>query len=573
MVLLPLFLAVGAVALPFDLAEVRPGLKGICVTEWTDGERWEIPVQVMGVLDGAGPERTAVLVRLEDPRLAGSGVPAGMSGSPVYIDGRLLGAIAFGWAWAREPLAGVTPFARMQRTHVHGAPSAAPPPPSLEQLAELPRGEVPPLSLLPALPRPEGWVPQPVAVAGVPTGGGVAAQILDRAGLAAMPGAAKGGGEGVPQAGEMAAALLVWGDAMLAAGGTVTARQGDTLFAFGHPLFGLGAVALPAARARVLAVQTSFQFPFKLFAVGEKFGAFVADRPAGMVAQVGVPPEGLPLVVTVRRGGEEKRWDFRLARVALLEPLLTAFLVNGALTARGAGVGDATVHLELKASLADGSAPTLRQDFTGLDALARAAAFAGAFLSFLSNSPFPHPPVTRLEARAEHIEAPHRAIITQVFARRQRLRPGEELAVTAHLQPEGGEAVRRTFAIRVPPDTPPGRLDLVVADGAAWTAYSLRAAAVKPASFAQQLTQVALLDSASTLVVALEGFEGGISAPGASMPGLPPSWVATLATGLSPGQATRLRTTTVAVARWRAPYPLEGAFRIPLTVEERGEKP
>ncbi len=573
MLLLSLLLAAQAATLPFELAEVRPGLRGVCVTEWTDGERWEIPVKVMGVLEGAGPERTAVLVRFDDPRFAESGVPAGISGSPVYVDGRLLGAVAFGWAFAREPLAGVTPFAAMRRIDTALAPASSPPPPTLEQLAALASGGDAPLAALPTLPRPPGWVPQPVAMAGFPVAGGFAAEVLDRAGLVSMPGAATGGGGGVPAAGEMAAVLLVWGDATLAAGGTVTARDGDTLYAFGHPLLGLGAVALPAARARVLAVQTSFQNPFKLFAVGEPFGAFVADRPAGMVARVGPVPPGLPVSVAVRRGGEETRWNFKVARIPLLEPLLAAFLVNGALTARGAGVGEATVRLELRATLDDGSTSTVAQDFTGVDALARTAAFAGTFLSFLTNSPFPHPPVVRLEVRAEHTEAPRRALIVQAYPRRQRVRPGEDLVVTVHLQPEAGEVTRIPLAVRVPAETPPGRLDLVVADGTAWTAYTLRATGIKPTSFAQQLAQVALIDTASTLVAALEAFEPGIAAPGASMPGLPPSWASTLAVGLSPAQATRLRTAAVAVARWQAPYPLEGALRIPLTVEEFRETP
>jgi len=572
MLLLSLLLAAQGATLPFELAEVRPGLRGVCVTEWTEGERWEIPVEVMGVLDGAGPERTAVLVRFDDPRFAGSGVPAGMSGSPVYIEGRLLGAVAFGWAFAREPLAGVTPFAAMRRIDATLAPTGAPPP-TLHQLVALARGEGAPLAALPTLPRPPGWAPVPVAVAGLPLAGGFASELLDRAGLSATPGAAAGGGGGVPAPGEMAAVLLVWGDATVAAAGTVTAREGDTLYAFGHPLLGLGAVELPAARARVLAVQTSFQNSFKVFAVGERFGAFVADRPAGMVARVGAVPSGLPLSVTIRRRDEETRWNFHVARLPLLEPLLAAFLVNGAFTARGAGVGDATVRLELAATLGDGSTSTVTQEFTGTDALARTAAFTGAFLGFLSNSPFPHPPVAHLAVRAEHTEAPHRATVAQAYPRRQRVRPGDEVVVTVELQPEGGAPTRVPITVRVPTQTPPGRLDLVVADGAAWSAYALRANAIMPTSFAQQLAQVALLDTASTLVVALEAFEPGIAAPGASMPGLPPSWAATLAVGLSPAQATRLRTAVRAVARWQAPYPLAGAFRIPLTVEEFREKP
>src|SRR5512136_2331126 len=162
--LLPLTLTAALAWL--DPASVRPGQRGVCVTEWTGGERREIPVEVLGVLDAVGPDRTAVLVRLADERMAGSGVVAGMSGSPVYIDGKLLGAVAFGWAFAKEPLAGVTPFATMRKI---GTGVAAPeaPAPTIAQLAALAAGRLQPLAVLPQLPPHDGHGPQLVAVGGL----------------------------------------------------------------------------------------------------------------------------------------------------------------------------------------------------------------------------------------------------------------------------------------------------------------------------------------------------------------------------------------------------------------------
>src|SRR3972149_5511409 len=110
--LLPLTLTAALAWL--DPTTVRPGQKGVCITEWTGGVRREIPVEILGMLDASGPDRSAVLVRLADERMAGSGVVAGMSGSPVYVDGKLLGAIAFGWAFAREPLARGPAFSPMR---------------------------------------------------------------------------------------------------------------------------------------------------------------------------------------------------------------------------------------------------------------------------------------------------------------------------------------------------------------------------------------------------------------------------------------------------------------------------
>jgi len=96
-----------------DLTSIAPGTRGTCVTDVGRGELLEFPVTVLGMQGGAAPEGELVLVRLEDPFFEKAGVIAGMSGSPVYVDGKLLGAVAFGWGFSTEPIAGVTPFRRM----------------------------------------------------------------------------------------------------------------------------------------------------------------------------------------------------------------------------------------------------------------------------------------------------------------------------------------------------------------------------------------------------------------------------------------------------------------------------
>ena len=549
----------------WDPAAVQPRQTGVCVTEWEGGQRREIPVVVMGTLDATGPERQAVLVRFADEAFAGAGVVAGMSGSPVYLDGKLLGAVAFGWQFARDPLAGVTPFAQMHEIAA-GGPGPVAAPPSLAELAGVVGGSVEAAALLPRLDTAGLRGALPVAVGGLPLPSGFAAEVLGRAALAAVPAGGTVAAGGVPDAGEMVAALLVWGDATLAAGGTVTARDGDRLWAFGHPFFSLGAVRLPAARARVLAVQSSYQSSFKVFGVGDAIGTFVADRPAGMLAEVGPAPAGLPFTVELVDPLGSRSWSFRLAEVPILEPLLATYLTNACLTARGATNGEATVALRLTVGLADGSEVAVSQATRGSDALARISAFAGAVVGFLENSQFPHPRVTALRAELERDERAIGATVAEATPDRASLRPGETVTVTVLLQPDRGEPVRRRIPITVPATAQPGSLDLIVADGASWSEYRLRAEGLVPASFADEVAHLRSLTSAATLVLALESRERGVARPGASQPGLPPSWSATLALGLGSRGVSRLTTATVAEARWQAAYPLAGAFRIPLTV-------
>jgi hypothetical protein len=546
-------------------AAVQPRQPGVCVTEWEGGLRREIPVVVMGVLDSSGPERQAVLVRFTDEAFAGTGVVAGMSGSPVYVDGKLLGAVAFGWSFARDPLAGVTPFSQMSEITAAG-PAAVAPQPSLAQLTGVVTGAVAPAAVLPAVSMAGQRGALPVAIGGLPLPSGFAAEVLGRADLTGVQAGSAAPSAGAPEAGDMIAALLVWGDATLAAGGTVTARDGDRLWAFGHPFFSLGAVRIPAARARVIAVQSSYQSSFKVFGVGEAIGTFVADRPAGMLAEIGAAPVGLPFTVDLSDAVGRKSWSFHLAEVPILEPLLATFLTNACLTARGATNGEATVRLRLAVELADGTSTAVSQATRGTDALARMSAFVGAVVGYLESSSFPHPRVASLHAELERDERAVGAVLMEAIPARTSVRPGEELVVTVGLQPDRGKPTKRSVSLTVPRTVSADSLDLIVADGAAWSEYRLRSEGLVPASFADEVAYLESLDSAATLVVALEARQRGIARPGASQPALPPSWNATLALGLGAKGINRLSTATIAEARWQAGYPLVGAFRIPLTV-------
>ncbi|NWG00408.1 MAG: hypothetical protein HXY19_05650, partial [Thermoanaerobaculaceae bacterium] len=169
-----------------DPALLKPQQRGVCITEWGNGERIEIPVVVLGVLDAAAPERSSILVRLADERFMGSGVVAGMSGSPVYVEGKLLGAVAYGSAFAREGLAGITPFARMREIQ-----AGPPPPPSapvpLATLSGLGAARLAPSEVLATLTvnRPGG--PLPVAVGGFGSSAELGEQVLAAAGLRSFP--------------------------------------------------------------------------------------------------------------------------------------------------------------------------------------------------------------------------------------------------------------------------------------------------------------------------------------------------------------------------------------------------
>lgn len=582
--MLPFLLATSLAVMPF--AEVQTGQRGVCITEWSGGERISIPVEVVGTLAATQPGRRAILVKLSDPRFADAGVVAGMSGSPVYVDGKLLGAVAFGWSFAREPLAGVTPFEDMQAIPVGAeSPGSAP----LSLLATAAHGRAlqeeeritgtaanPVAALLAALrgelelaalaPAPPSWSPPlPLVTAGFPQSP-LVEKLWRPLGLTPVPGGAEAPKEPAePQAGDMVAAVLIWGDAVLAAGGTLTARDGDTYYAFGHPLFAAGSVKMPAARARVLAIQTSYAVPFKIFNVGQPFGTFLADQPAGMVAVGGKPPAGLPVSVTVASSGKSQRFSFFLADVPLLQPLLAAFLAATSLSHTEGPNADLTVDLTVKASFADGSALHLRQNTAGPDAVARVATFLGALVGLLTSPPFPAPPLAALDlqlARSPHASA----AIVEAIPQKRKVRPGETLSVAVRLQPYRGQPETRVYSMEIPRGLPAGKLDVIVADGASFADYALRSEKSQAQNFAQLCAQLSRLEPSSHLVVALETREAGLSLPQGPLPALPPSLSASYASALSQGNLERLTTHLVTSQRWPFPWPLAGGVRVSLDV-------
>jgi hypothetical protein len=330
----------------------------------------------------------------------------------------------------------------------------------------------------------------------------------------------------------MVAAVLIWGDAVLAAGGTLTARDGDTYYAFGHPLFAAGSVKMPAARARVLAIQTSYALPFKIFNVGQPFGTFLADQPAGMVAVAGKPPAGLPVTVTVASSQESKRFSFYLADVPLLQPLLAAFLAATSLSYNQGPNADLTVDMTVKAGFADGSTVSLRQNTAGADAVGRVATFLGALVALLTNPPFPAPPLTALDvelSRSPHVSA----TILEAIPQRRKVRPGEALSVAVRLQPYRGPVETRVYSLVIPRNLPAGKLDLIVADGASFSDYALRSEKAQAENFRQLCAQLSRLEPSSHLVAALETREAGLSLPQGPLPGLPPSLSASYASALT----------------------------------------
>jgi len=574
MALVLMLFAVAAQAFEvIEPSEVAPGSKGICITEMDGGERVEVPLTVIGTLGPSTPEGEIVLVRLEDERFRETGIIAGMSGSPVYVEGRLLGALAFGWSFSKEPIGGVTPFSRMESLADEGGfqAGAGPGRPSLVEMMEAGRenklGGVLADWLLPE--RSSGILQLPVAVtssgAWSPAGGDWLSESWRRLGWVSVPGGSfddAGGGRLDP--GDMVAGVLVDGDAVLAAGGTVTEVRGDEVWAFGHPFLGGGGFRLPMARARVLTVLPSQMSSFKFFAVGETIGSFFSDRSRGIWGRLGEVAPMVPVTVRI----DDRNFEFRSVRHPNLTPFTVAYLAQSSQAARGRLFGEQTIAFRIELNYSGHDPVVYEEVLASGEAPAQAAAIAAGLIAYLESSVFEVPDLDSVTIDLKTDERIRGAELIDVIPQRRTVSPGETVQVRLRFRPYRGEEFIRELSIQVPPGIPDGRLDLVVADGASWSLYDLGMRPMTPGSFGDELGLVNSLLPSTTVVMVLELRQPGVALAGGSVT-MPASVVVQLQGALGPGLTTTSYA-VVAKAEESMEIPVAGAERIELTVVSEG---
>lgn len=571
--MLPTLVNVVSAADVIDPSMVVPGTTGVCLTEMDGGEMVEIPLTVIGTVGPSTPEGEMVLVRLEDERFRETGIIAGMSGSPVYVDGRLLGALAFGWSFQKEPIGGVTPFTRMETLADEsdaGRGAAAARPDLAEIMAAAAQGALGEMLtswLLPSGAADAAGLPIAVTSAGWrPGGDGWLADGWRRLGWVAVPGGASSEpapGELVP--GAMVAAVLVDGDAVLAAGGTVTEVRDGQVWAFGHPFLGAGSFRVPMARASVVTVMPSQASSFKFFTVGEELGSFSSDRSRGIWGTLG---DRVPMV-PVRVEVDGRSFDFRMIRHPGLSPFLAAYLVQTAQASRGRMLGDQTIDVEIELAYAGYEPLSYRETLASGNAPEQAAALVAAFVGYFENTAFELPGLDEITIRMttdERLQALELVDATPLY---RVVAPGDELPVRLRLRARRGGELIREITVRVPLGTPDGRIDLVVADGASWSVYDLGMRPLRPGSFADELRLAERIDPSTSVIAALESRQPGVAVTGGAVT-MPPSLVLQLRGGVGSGVQT---TSYVVVARSELAMgvPVAGAARIELRV--RGDRP
>lgn len=551
----------------FPVADVRPGQVGDGVTRMDGGARVTFKAHILGVLDGVmGPRRQVILARLEGAGLEETGVIAGMSGSPVYVDGRLLGAVAYSMGqFAKAPIAGITPIAEMADATAALA-SQAPrtvaafpldTPLTADALrdaflASLPR--LPQATLSTGTLRGVGLdagdaailrpIVTPLSMGGFtsPIGSWLAdtmgaagyAPVVTGANTSPRGAAAHTAADEAPlQPGDAVGVSLVSGDLSLGATGTVTSVEGNRVLAFGHPFFNLGPAQLPMTRARVLTVIPSLLNSIKVAELGAVMGVMDQDRATAIAGTLGAGPRTIPLTVSMRaNGGAPRQFAFEVAEDQLFSPLIVFAAVANVLQSYQREIGISTIHLRGSADVDNAS---LRFDnvFGGDSAVAMASASLAAPLAAVLRSDLGSPRLGRIALEVDSDERQRSTRLDRAWIAEPRPRAGDTVTLIVETRSFRSAPQLHKLAIPIPP-TASGALQLQVIDGASLAQLEGRRRSLEQARSVDELVQ--LLNQArrgDRWYVRLTRPAQGSVVNGRDLPALPASVMQVL--GATPG--------------------------------------
>jgi hypothetical protein len=557
--------------------EVKAGQKGYGLSVFSGSQPERFDVEVVGVMRNLKPEMSYILARLTGKGLERSGVASGMSGSPVFLDGRLAGAVAFSWPFSHEAIAGITPIATMR--NLSTAPGMMPvtPPPPVE-LSALLSGHLPKDALDKELAklRPQfqlgGLEGAQSTVSWTTSGFGELSQGFLRRALGSSTPAgrlAPGSAQDLAMGGAVAA-VLVDGDFQLAAVGTVTDRYGDHVLAFGHPFLVLGNVRVPMAGAEVVTVLSSQYSSFKIANVGDIVGAFEQDRQAGIEGRIGQSAPMTPLLLRITGAGESKPREFRMrvADVPQFTPMLVGSSLLAGLESTSYSAGAQGLDMVARFRLKDRGDVEIRQSFDGDNAGTDAAAFTLILAGYLYNNPFEKVGFEDISIELSQSPQPRSATLVGAVADRTVVYPGDRVRLNLDLAAYRGDRLRRSLKVDLPEDLPAGRYSLVVGDGGSIDATRMALEPAAPVVFDQALRLLRSLHSRRDLVV-LGIYAGpGLSVAGEAMPRLPGS-VRSLWSAAASGSAAPLQTTIAQEVKQEMDVPVDGLVKVDLEVRRR----
>jgi hypothetical protein len=544
----------------WNVKDIRPGMKGVGRTVMVGTKLEEFQAEVLGVMRDVSPGRDMVLCRLTGCNLEHAGIIQGMSGSPIYIDGKLLGAVAFAWEFAKDPIAGVTPFSQMiqyvrsndrritaeSRDRAAGQFHAATMPvsPWIEGLSG-------------ATPEP-GSSSLPIPVAGGATGGmtpivtplaasGFSPRALSLLGERLRPiGMAPMAGGAAPErvireegnrplvAGAPLSIGLVLGDFDLSGIGTVTHVEGDRVYGFGHPMLSLGACDLPMMTGYIHTVYPRASVSMKMGSPLKVVGVIDTDVSTSVAGRVGAVPDMMPMSVRVKtsRYSDSQTYKVRIVREPMLLPTLILSVLTNAVDTEGNLPDELTAQLSATIRLKDQEPITLSDTFSGArytGPMGPSALFSplASIVSILVRNSMGPVRIEAIDCDVQIEPGRKAAVIESVRLLSDTIEPGHELKAYVTLKPHKGERETIEVALPIPADFPEGPHEAIFCDAGNSVRRRFRnePALLEPRDLTAVLRSLRVQTEPKRTAVYFHvpSMERGVSIRGQALPNLPGS--------------------------------------------------
>jgi hypothetical protein len=584
----------------YPIGQIKPGMVATGYTIWQGDKIEEFQVHILGVLHNViGPKRDLILARLEGGPLAQTGVIAGMSGSPVYLDGQLMGAVSYSLgSFSKEPIAGITPIAEMIDAATLDTPRA---PIGVRARLEMP---VTPESIATAMRASMSWArpfadrPGDVQILGAGVNnqvatmlrpiatplnlGGFSPDVAEMLGssfrdygfLPVAGGGAAGQGPGPAlrtglRPGDAVGVSIVGGDFSMAATGTVTEVIGNRVYAFGHPFFNLGPISFPMTKAYVHTLLPSMTSSMKIATTGEVIGTVQQDRATTIAGLMGAGPATIPVKISLEsERGFKKQFEFRVVNDQLFTPLFTYASILSTLTSYERETGAATFSIKGTMNVKSHGEITIEDLFSGNSASPSAAGSIVAPLTFLLGNDFEPIEIEAVDVTIQSTEQPRTATIERVWLDGVRARAGRTVPLKVLMRTYRGEEVVRTVSLAIPANVS-GALSVMVSDGsrlAQWERREVRQP-TEPRSVPQLMRALNTLRKNNRLYVRLLASDAGAVVSGEPLSSLPPSVMGVFEADRSTGDFVPLRNATL--GEWNLPteYAVVGSRMLTINVE------
>jgi hypothetical protein len=527
----------------FRIRDVKPGLHGVGRTVFNGDRIEEFQAEILGVLENIGPKQNLILAKLSGGPLDHTGVMQGMSGSPVYIDGKLVGAVAMAFPFAKDAIAGIRPIEEMLRVNDTGT---APPRPRVSFERPIFASLVPKADAEEVMAGGNRMIniATPLSFGGF-TESTIShfAPELRALGLEPRQGVSLGGkvmdrlgDPSTVKPGSMISVQLMTGDMNVGADGTVTHVDGDKVYAFGHHFMSVGATGLPFAHSEVVTLLPNLNSSFKISSPKDLVGVISQDRNTAIAGTLGTRAAMVPVDITVSRAGRTlDRYHMQMVNDRLLGPFLLQMAVFSTVDATERVVGASSLTLKGAIVLEGKREPIRLGDVYAADtgSAAMASVSAAIPLAYIMQGGFDALRVRSIALNIEASDGKKALQIDQVLASRHEVHPGETVEIETLLTGENGVEITRSVRYKIPVGAIPGTLYFTVADSTQTNMLELRQSVGTPARSAQQLIDVAnRLRPNDKAYLRVWRAEAVYSAAGDDFPNAPPSAALMLAGGM-----------------------------------------